>query len=137
MTNTLVRGVVSLVKTDAAGAPLVGAVFELRTTTGQVLDTVTSGADGRVVFEGVPAGSYRVVETQAPAGYVLSGWAKAAVIDRMGVSVDLGRVVNTPVPAKPVGLGKRLPVTGVDVAVGVVAVGLVGLGGLLIRRRRA
>ena len=141
VTNTLVRGVVSLVKTDAAGAPLVGAVFELRTTTGQVLDTVTSGADGRVVFEGVPAGSYRVVETQAPAGYVLSGWAKAAVIDRMGVSVDLGRVVNTPVPAKPVGpvasLGKRLPVTGVDVAVGVVAVGLVGLGGLLIRRRRA
>ena len=59
------------------------------------------------------------------------------MIDRMGVSVDLGRVVNTPVPAKPVGLGKRLPVTGVDVAVGVVAVGLVGLGGLLIRRRRA
>ena len=51
--------------------------------------------------------------------------------------MDLGRVVNTPVPAKPVGLGKRLPVTGVDVAVGVVAVGLVGLGGLLIRRRRA
>lgn len=59
------------VKKVASGTDKVlsGAVFELRDPAGQIASQ-TSGADGFAVFCGLAAGTYNVVETKAPAGYL-------------------------------------------------------------------
>ncbi|MEY8411359.1 SpaA isopeptide-forming pilin-related protein [Lachnospiraceae bacterium 62-26] len=51
--------------------PLEGAVFELRTQDGKVVKTATSAKDGSLTFTGLDAGTYKLVETAAPAGYSL------------------------------------------------------------------
>ncbi|BCG59980.1 hypothetical protein PUR_34050 [Paenibacillus sp. URB8-2] len=53
---------------------LAGATFDLYRLNGSerlLIGTQTTGADGIAVFNGILSGSYILVETQAPAGYVL------------------------------------------------------------------
>ncbi|AKG37753.1 hypothetical protein VK70_13515 [Paenibacillus durus ATCC 35681] len=53
---------------------LVGATFDLYRLNGSerlLIGTKTTGADGTVLFNGILSGSYVLVETKAPEGYVL------------------------------------------------------------------
>ena len=80
-------------KQDADGNPLAGAEF---TISGDDLDekdytanggvtTVTSGADGKVTFKGLAAGTYTVEETKVPDGFLQNVTPKFTVtIDKDG-----------------------------------------------------
>jgi uncharacterized surface anchored protein len=94
--NRLRAGRILIRKTDPNGQPLGGACFDL----------VEDGAgasctddNGELLFAALPPGVYRVVETEAPAGYLV-----APVIDpitvRPGSTATLD-VVNQPAPPPP------------------------------------
>lgn len=59
-----------VLKTDPDGNPLSGAEFTLYDKDGGAVATGTTGADGKVSFENLPAGQYTVAETRVPNGYV-------------------------------------------------------------------
>lgn len=72
-------------KTDPDGNGLAGAVFELYRDATKVT-TLTTGANGEVTYEGpdgtgVESGTYTVIETKAPAGYLLphKAWQEICV----------------------------------------------------------
>ncbi|GEK90823.1 SpaA isopeptide-forming pilin-related protein [Alkalibacterium kapii] len=76
--NMLKVGSLTIQKVDASiqePSPLAGAEFELRLYTSEVDYTViatgTTDAQGELVFEDIPHGEYVLVETKAPAGYLL------------------------------------------------------------------
>ena len=73
MTNKLTPGGVVLRKTDAkSGESLQGAVFELRDSNDQVLQSgLLTDAAGKLAVDGLAPGDYQFVETQAPTGYDL------------------------------------------------------------------
>ncbi|MGL4697506.1 Spy0128 family protein [Enterococcus larvae] len=59
---------------DKTGATLAGAEFELQYPNGDVVEgyeTITTDANGEATIENLEAGSYQVVETKAPTGYVI------------------------------------------------------------------
>lgn len=70
------RSVLTVQKLDQADNAklLAGAVFNLYRLSGEerlLIGTETTGQDGKAVFNGILSGSYVLVETQAPEGYVL------------------------------------------------------------------
>ncbi|EGO7986491.1 collagen binding domain-containing protein, partial [Enterococcus faecalis] len=73
MTNELTPGGVILSKTDAkTGGVLQGAVFELQSKDGKILQSgLKTDASGKLAVEGLEPGDYQFVETQAPTGYDL------------------------------------------------------------------
>ena len=78
--NTLIHADVIVHKTDMYSAPLAGAEFSLYDAGNNLIDTKTTGADGIVVFEGLPYGTYSIVETKAPDGYVRAEGATPVTI---------------------------------------------------------
>ena len=106
MTNTLITGTVTLTKVDDHGKALQGATFALRDSDGKTIATVTSDADGKVVFERVVYGSYTVIETQAPEGFEKADWKHEATIDTLDQVLDLGKVTNKAIPKPVVKLAK-------------------------------
>ncbi|MCR8643607.1 SpaA isopeptide-forming pilin-related protein [Paenibacillus sp. N1-5-1-14] len=70
--NKIIRQGFELTKLDAVDAnkKLKGAVFELRLN-GKLIDTLTTGADGRIAKGDLPAGDYALVEVTAPDFYVV------------------------------------------------------------------
>ncbi|WP_195268054.1 SpaA isopeptide-forming pilin-related protein [Eubacterium sp. 1001713B170207_170306_E7] len=68
------QGSVVFRKQDENGNGLEGARFELLKTddNNRTVAAVTSGGDGSVRCDALSPGAYRVVETQAPAGYLLN-----------------------------------------------------------------
>ena len=72
----------SFTKTDSAtGAALAGATFKLANSSGVELSTVTSGADGKVDFGNLEAGTYTLAESAAPAGYKAVEGTWTVVVD--------------------------------------------------------
>ena len=63
-------GSLSILKTDADGNPLAGAVFELRAADGAPVATVTSGENGLAVVPNLK-GDFIVTEIKSPEGYLL------------------------------------------------------------------
>ncbi|MCL2773474.1 MAG: SpaA isopeptide-forming pilin-related protein, partial [Oscillospiraceae bacterium] len=56
-----------------AGTLLAGATFEVRDyKSGALVDTITSGLDGRAVSKPLPLGRYTITEVKAPQYYILS-----------------------------------------------------------------
>jgi uncharacterized surface anchored protein len=80
--NTPQRGQIQITKKSgddneqnglAAGTPLEGAIFEIYDyKSGNLVDKIVSGADGRAVSNAIPLGRYIVKEVQAPKWYRLS-----------------------------------------------------------------
>lgn len=65
-------GSLTVIKVDEKGAPLAGAEFELRDKNGDSVGTAqTTDETGKVIFENLDWGEYKLVETKAPEGYRL------------------------------------------------------------------
>ena len=66
-------GVIRVNKTNAAPAngdySLAGAVFEVRTASGTLVDTITTDAQGSANTKQLPLGEYKITEKTAPAGF--------------------------------------------------------------------
>jgi hypothetical protein len=69
-TNTLNKYPVYFAKQDASGNGLAGATIALQKADGTTLDTIQS--DGKVQSFTLVAGSYQLVETAAPEGYLIA-----------------------------------------------------------------
>lgn len=97
-------GSLSFIKVDPKGNPLSGAVFTLAgTATGSGEDvtlTTTSGENGTVSFDKIPAGTYTLTETTPPEGYKPCDSYKVTVsygqttVTRNGDKVGLDQVVD-------------------------------------------
>lgn len=61
------------------------ATFELKTKEGTLIDTKTTDSSGNVTFAKLAAGTYKVKETKAPAGYNLNSSEYTVVISTTGV----------------------------------------------------
>lgn len=97
-------GSLSFIKVDPKGNPLSGAVFTLAgTATGSGEDvtlTTTSGENGTVSFDKIPAGTYTLTETTPPEGYKPCDFYNVTVsygqttVARNGDKVGLDQVVD-------------------------------------------
>ncbi|MEB8171518.1 SpaA isopeptide-forming pilin-related protein [Macrococcus caseolyticus] len=59
-------------KTGNENELLPGAKFELRNSAGDLIGTLTTGPDGKVLFKALPLGNYTLKEVQAPKNYQLN-----------------------------------------------------------------
>lgn len=59
-------------KTGNENELLPGAKFELRNSAGNLIGTLTTGPDGKVLFKALPLGNYTLKEVQAPKNYQLN-----------------------------------------------------------------
>lgn len=76
--SNITDGNLVITKTDdTSGASLQGAIFNVTGPNGYNRDFVTDGS-GSATLTGIPAGTYTVTETKAPAGYILNSSAKTA-----------------------------------------------------------
>lgn len=70
--TTITNGQFSFTKTDAQGNALAGADFEIEGQNGASTPstaTATSDSNGTVTFKGLADGTYKVTETEVPAGF--------------------------------------------------------------------
>lgn len=80
-------------KTGNENELLPGAKFELRNSAGDLIDTLTTGTDGKILFKALPLGSYTLKEIQAPSGYQLNS-------EPINITVENDEKVIVKVPNK-------------------------------------
>jgi hypothetical protein len=96
-----------------AGTPLEGAIFEIyEHKSGNLIDRISSGADGRAVSKALPLGRYSVKEVQAPKWYKISDQALDIELEFATQIVKLTFVnysANTGVAIKKTGNVEAMP----------------------------
>lgn len=96
------KGRLTITKVDSAtGATLAGATFDLKDTTGKVVATGVTNAQGQLSFADLTLDSYTLVETAAPKGYQLATQVQTVVLSAANTTVAL-TVANTAMPTTPV-----------------------------------
>jgi LPXTG-motif cell wall-anchored protein/uncharacterized repeat protein (TIGR01451 family) len=95
--NEIIKGNIEFTKTGEAGEGLQGAEFSLYKDSDSdfqsPLAAVVSDSDGKVKFENIEYGSYRIKETKAPEGYMLSSEILQASISEDGKTVNPDKAV--------------------------------------------
>ena len=89
--NTKILGKISILKVDGAdeNVKLSGAEFEIRDLEGNILDTLITNEEGVANSIQLPYGSYIVIETKAPEGYVLSDFSENVTINNENLEILL------------------------------------------------
>ncbi|MFC6465066.1 SpaA isopeptide-forming pilin-related protein [Marinilactibacillus sp. GCM10026970] len=89
------KGSVTLTKQSANQTVLEGAEFRLETIDGQALQSgLVTGANGELTVANLAPGSYRFIETKAPAGHVLNTEPIEFTIDPTAYAIPLNKSVN-------------------------------------------
>ena len=89
ITNSQQTGSIATLKTDAeTNKPLAGAHFKLTDSTGKLIKEGDTAADGKLIFTGLPLGTYKLTETAAPAGYVLDSTPITVEVTNAGQTVS-------------------------------------------------
>lgn len=73
-------GAIEVQKNDEGGNPLEGAEFTLFDNAGKAVAKSITGKSGIVSFSNIPVGSYKIVESKAPEGYVASTVSISVVV---------------------------------------------------------
>ena len=95
ITNAKQTGGIAILKTDAeTSKPLAGAHFKLTDSTGKLIKEGDTAADGKLIFTGLPLGTYKLTETAAPAGYVLDSTPITVEVTNAGQTVSK-TIINT------------------------------------------
>ncbi len=100
-----------------ANAGLAGAEFTLYSDselTDEVANSLTSKDDGYITVDGLDAGTYYLVETKAPNGYVASSQPMTVTVDSVTAGEDhtiLVEFANAPIPSTG-GAGTRMYLIG-------------------------
>lgn len=148
-------GSLSWAKTDPEGDPLAGSTWELRGPNGSdaparvITDCIADAAEsctgpdidpraGHFIVTGLAFGEYTLVETAAPAGYVLDDTPHIVSIgseEGADIAVDLGDIENVPQPALQIPLTGGLGSDGFLIAGGGLLALLLALA--LVRAHRA
>lgn len=89
LTFELSEGEIAVVKKSTDGILLKGTVFELLNSSGTVLKTATTDGTGKVVFENLAPGSYKVREKTASEGYSISATATQNVTVTAGATSNV------------------------------------------------
>ncbi|MGF2716784.1 VaFE repeat-containing surface-anchored protein, partial [Bacillus cereus] len=91
VTNKVIRGNVELLKVDTENkdAKLEGAEFELRGSNDEILGKYTTDKDGKLVIKDLVFGSYKLIETKAPTGFVLDQTPKEFTISEEGKTINV------------------------------------------------
>ncbi|MFD2386074.1 SpaA isopeptide-forming pilin-related protein [Enterococcus rivorum] len=100
VTNKKAVGTLEITKKDEAGTLLSGAEFDVYDSTDKLVKTVTTDVNGVASLADLPYGTYKVVETKAPAGYILDSTPKYVTVSKDDPN---GKVVLTVVNKKAVG----------------------------------
>ena len=92
-------GTVTLTKTDAkTGEALSGAVFELQDSKGKAIETaveLVTDKSGKLSLETMAPGSYQLVETEAPTGYVKDATPVKFTIKDQSDTIELTKTNKT------------------------------------------
>ena len=89
ITNSQQTGSIAILKIDAeASSSLAGAHFKLTDSTGRHIKEGDTAADGKLIFTGLPLGTYKLTETAAPAGYVLDSTPITVEVTNAGQTVS-------------------------------------------------
>lgn len=101
------KGKIELLKRDENGNVLEGAVFDILSEQGEVVDTLTTDSFGKASSKELPNGSYIVYEKKAPEGYLLDNTRYSVKIDGDGQILDIKTmtVLNQKVPEEPQSYG--------------------------------
>lgn len=76
-----VYGTVTMTKyAEDGNTPLSGAEFTLYGSENNAIDTYTTGNDGKITITGLVKGTYTLVETKAPEGYILDSKVHTIVV---------------------------------------------------------
>ena len=80
-TNTPAKGGITITKTDAeTGDVLSGVHFVLYDGSNRSVAEGDTDSEGKLTFSNLPLGTYSLVETSAPAGYVLDSTPRSVTI---------------------------------------------------------
>ncbi len=122
---------------DEGEEGLAGVTINLRDAGGDIIATAVSSSDGSYAFEGLKAGKYTVEEVLSD-GYVATSPISVSfrlsageekLVDFFNNAIVAGEVVTPPAQTDP---GQTLPVTGFEMSLLLVMVGLLILTGALI-----
>ena len=89
-TNAPAKGGITITKTDAEnGAVLSGVHFILYNGNNNFIAEGDTDSEGKLSFSNLPLGSYSIVETHTPTGYVLDGTPRSVTITENGQIVEI------------------------------------------------
>lgn len=93
---------VLLMKHDENGRPLAGVEFSLIRSDGKVIMTARSDAEGQILFEKIPYGSYTIEETKTLAGYLKHDVKIELAVDGRFINQEkpIETIVNYPIIVK-------------------------------------
>jgi len=131
--NDKIRGRIRAFKYTDKETPVEGAVFGIYDKEGELVEKITSGADGYAVSGYHSYGKYTVVELSAPAGFVLNTSPFELEITENDHTYDL-RVENERIPDVP-----DTGISGFPFRIAALAATSAGIAALLVtmkRRRR-
>ncbi len=81
-----INGKIKLIKYNTDETKILGgAVFEVRNSSGKVVDTIKSSSKGYVYSKALPLGKYTIKEIKAPEGYALNGYTWTRTLKSNGV----------------------------------------------------
>ena len=141
--DELLRGTITVKKSDPDGSPLGGATFSLFDGSGKEIGTAVSDPAGTASFADVLYGDYTVKETAAPAGYELDPAAYSVSLSAENPS-PVVRITDGKIPSAPSEGGApavpKSPKTGDAILFPMAAAGLLaavsGAAALLLGRKK-
>ncbi|WP_207695704.1 hypothetical protein DOK67_0001598 [Enterococcus sp. DIV0212c] len=78
----ITTGNLEVIKKDEAGALLAGAEFDVKDAKDKLVGKITTDANGVGKLKDLPFGTYKVIETKAPAGYELDVTPKEVTVSK-------------------------------------------------------